>query len=321
VLRNKPRKSFKPEEIPIVCLMGTTATGKTDAAAELFEVVDSEIISVDSSLVYRGMNIGSAKPDRQFLERYPHHCVDIREPNDTYSVADFYSDAFALIQSITEKGKLPILVGGTNFYFSALEFGLTNLPRANEELREKISSEAKIYGWQAMHDRLKVMDSKRAVQIDPNDAQRIQRALEIVIESGTSVDQQNDDRKPALANPMIKIALAFSDRSYLHERIETRFDLMLEQGLQSEVEGLLQSGVDPDCSAMKMIGYRQMLEFLHNNITYDEMRSKGIAATRQLAKRQLTWLRQQSNVVWWVDFGLKQKKFDKLIEYVNQIVI
>lgn len=310
-----------PSTRPVICLMGPTATGKTDAAAQLYDAFDSEIVSVDSSLVYTGMDIGTAKPDVDFLKKYPHHLVDVRHPNDVYSAANFHRDATSLISEMTAQGKMPILAGGTMFYYSALEHGLAELPQANAELREQITEQAKQRGWPTMHAQLATLDPQRANQIETMDAQRIQRALEIVLESGTSVAEHNAKRKPSLPNPLIKIALVFSDRTYLHQRIEQRFDIMLEQGLQAEVEGLLAEGVDPQGTAMKMIGYRQMLEFLQGDTTYKEMRLKGIAATRQLAKRQLTWLRNQPNVLWWVDFGLKDKKFDKLIEYVTLLSI
>ena len=311
--------SLDKTQIPVICLMGTTATGKTDAAAQLYSSINSEIISVDSSLVYKGMDIGTAKPDLEFLAKYPHHLIDIRDPNDTYSVAEFYHDASELINNCIAQGKVPILAGGTMFYYNVLENGLSELPRANQDLRDKISEQAAKDGWPALHARLMTLDPQRAGNIEKNDAQRIQRALEIVLESGKVVSQQTVSKKKPIGYRLIKIALTFSDRSYLHDRIEQRFDIMLETGLQNEVEELLACGVDPNCTAMKMIGYRQMLEFLQGDITYQDMRLKGIAATRQLAKRQLTWLRNQSNVVWWVDFGLKDKKFEKLIQYVTQL--
>ena len=183
----------------------------------------------------------------------------------------------------------------------------------------QIEAEAKQLGWPALHRRLAELDPQRAAQIDNNDAQRIQRALEIVLLSGHTVAQHESSNMPAIANPLIKIALAFSDRSYLHQRIEQRFNTMLEMGLEQEVESLIEQGVDPQTPAMKMIGYRQMLEFLNNDATYDEMKLRGVAATRQLAKRQLTWLRNQANVLWWMDIGLKQRKFDQLLSYVQQI--
>ncbi|MBT8115538.1 MAG: tRNA (adenosine(37)-N6)-dimethylallyltransferase MiaA [Arenicella sp.] len=300
--------------------MGTTATGKTDAAAFLAEKLNGEIISVDSSLVYRGMDIGTAKPDAAFLAAHPHHLVDIRHPNETYSVAEFYRDCTRLIETISKQGKLPILVGGTHFYFKALESGLSELPQADSQLRSQINAEAELIGWQALHRRLQELDPQRADRIDPQDTQRIQRALEIVMQSGRTVAQAGSSKMPPIANPMIKIVLAFSDRSYLHKRIEERFNTMLECGLQEEVISLLEHGVAADTPAMRMIGYRQMLEFLQGDTTYEQMRLGGVAATRQLAKRQLTWLRNQANVLWWVDFGLKQKKFEPLLSYVQQIV-
>lgn len=295
--------------------MGTTATGKTDAAAAFFDRYDAEIISVDSSLVYQGMNIGTAKPDNDFLAQYPHHLVDIRHPNQTYSVADFYQDAMQTIAEIQAKDKFAVLVGGTHFYYAALSEGLSQLPKANPELRQKITEQAQQRGWPKMHQKLEQLDPESAARIDANDAQRIQRALEIVLESGETVAWHNQNRKPPLAAPMLRLALAYSDRQYLHQRIELRFDQMLEQGLQSEVEELLSNGVDQDCTAMKMIGYRQMLNYLKGDCTKQQMREQGIAATRQLAKRQLTWLRNQPRTVWWTDFGLKNKNFEQLVTF------
>ena len=315
---DNPLPPMTANEIPIVCLMGPTATGKTDAAAQLFESIDAEIISVDSSLVYQSMNIGTAKPDSEFLQRYPHHLVDIRHPNDTYSVAEFYHDVVALITRITEQGKVPVLAGGTMFYFNALENGLTELPQANTDLRQEIDQQALNLGWPAMHIRLAELDAASAARINPMDTQRIQRALEIVLSTGKTVAEHNNQRKPPLPNPLLKIALAFSDRSVLHNRIEQRFDIMLEQGLQAEIEVLLANGVDPNAPSMRMIGYRQMLEFLNNDITLEQARFKSVVATRQLAKRQLTWLRNQANVLWWIDFGLIDKNFKPLVELTRQ---
>jgi len=270
----------KPNDIPVICLMGATATGKTDAAAQVFDQFDAEIISV----------------------------------------ADFYNDTLVLIERITNDGKVPVLAGGTMFYFNALEHGLTDLPKADKGLREQIDSDAEKQGWPKLHEKLASLDPQSAKRIDPMDAQRIQRALEIVLSSGKTVAEHNGNRKSALPNPLVKIALSFSDRAVLHERIERRFDIMLEQGLQAEVEGLLASGVDADTTAMKMIGYRQMLDFLEDKMTYEDMRFKGIVATRQLAKRQLTWLRNQKNLIWWVDKGLKNKQFQPLMALIEEFL-
>ena len=215
---------------------------------------------------------------------------------------------------------LPVLAGGTMFYFNALEQGLSDLPKADQALRDEITQNAHADGWAVQHARLEALDPDSAARIDPADAQRIQRALEIVLTSGRTVASHNANRKPPLANPMLKVALAFSDRSVLHHRIEKRFDIMLEQGLQAEVEALLAGGVDPEATAMKMIGYRQMLEFLNGDLSYELMRSKGVAATRQLAKRQLTWLRNQRNVLWWIDTGLENKQFQPLVTLIRSIV-
>lgn len=298
--------------------MGPTATGKTDAAAQCTHRFAAEIISVDSSLVYRDMNIGTAKPDADFLTRFPHHLVDIRHPNETYSVADFYTDCRRHIDEITQAGRVPVLAGGTMFYFNALERGLTELPQADQTLRQAISDEATQSGWTKQHARLAAIDPHSAQRIDPMDAQRIQRALEIVLSSGKTVAEHNTLRRPPLANPMLKVALAFSDRAVLHRRIERRFDIMLERGLELEVQSLLEDGVDSSAPSMRMIGYRQMLEYLSGDLTFDNMRLKGIAATRQLAKRQLTWLRNQANVLWWVDQGLETAEFDQLTELLQK---
>ena len=311
---------LSPEKIPVVCIMGPTATGKTDAAAQLYENFDAEIISVDSSLVYTGMDIGTAKPSREFLEKYPHHFVDVRYPNDTFSVADFFNDCSALILDITKRGKMPVLAGGTMFYFNALEQGLTELPKADKQLREKISDEARRLGWPALHQRLSALDPKSGNRIDSMDAQRIQRALEIVLAGGKPVSSHNESRKLPPPNPLIKIALSFSDRAVLHERIERRFDIMLDAGLEKEVRSLLANGVSIDAPSMRMIGYRQMLEYIDGQVSFDRMREMGVVATRQLAKRQLTWLRNQGNLVWWVDHGLKNKQFQDLALFVKQFV-
>lgn len=300
--------------------MGGTATGKTDAAAALFDRVDAEIISVDSSLVYQGMDIGTAKPDQEFLKQYPHHLVNICEPNQTFSVADFYTRTMPLVERSIERGKLPILVGGTNFYFNSIEKGLAVLPKANPELRQALISEAKQIGWPKLHARLADLDIKSAQRIDVNDAQRIQRALEIVIDSGKTVAEHNAVQKPPTPYPILKIALAYSDRDYLHQRIEQRFTKMLEQGFAREVEQLLNDGVQPEATSMKMIGYRQMVAYFRGNINRQEMVAQGVAATRQLAKRQFTWLRNQSNIIWWVDFGLKDRKYKALTNFITEYI-
>lgn len=292
----KKLQTANPNSIPVLFIMGATATGKTDIAALLSEKIPSEIVSVDSSLIYRGMNIGTAKPDISFLEKYPHHLIDIRNPDETYSAADFCKDAQALISNITAKGKVPILVGGTSFYFSALENGLPNMPNANEALRAKIDAQAKELGWGRMHERLQELDPDSAKRIKPTDTQRIQRALEINELSGKPVAKLTESIS-FISNPILKVALAHPNRKYLHERIGERFDLMIEAGLEQEIDQLL-TVYAKNSPSFRMIGYKQVIEGKDNDETLDSMIEKSIIATRQLAKRQLTWLRNQSNVLW-----------------------
>ena len=303
--------------------MGPTATGKTAVAAGLVDRYPFEIISVDSSQVYRGMDIGTAKPDQEFLARYPHHLVDIRQPEETYSVADFCGDARRLIDEIIGRGNIPLLVGGAMFYFRGLERGLVELPGADEEIRQEIESRAQDLGWPAIHAELKALDSSSAGRIDPNDAQRIQRALEINLVSGQTVEQLSvmaSAQHQSTGIGMVKLALAYSDRGLLHERIAVRFDEMLGDGLVEEVDSLLRQGLDPKLPALRMIGYRQAIDYLLGTVSSDEMRNRGIAATRQLAKRQLTWLRNQSNITWWVDSGLEVGNIDDISRYINEIL-
>ena len=300
--------------------MGTTATGKTDLAAALSDVLPIELISVDSSLVYRGMNIGTAKPDKAFLANYPHALIDVREPADTYSAADFCKDAAEAIAQIHQRGNIPLLVGGTNFYFSALENGLPDLPAADAALRESIVDDAKEHGWAELHKRLAVLDSRRAAKIDPNDAQRIQRALEIVELTGGAVPEIMDDPH-STGIGLIKLALAVSDRRVLHKRIEQRFEKMLAQGLKQEVEGLLSEGVPADCTAMKMIGYRQMIDHFEGNTDLPGMSEAVKAATRQLSKRQLTWMRQQREITWFITDGLNSINNGVVVEFVTEKLV
>lgn len=310
----------KPIDIPIIFIMGTTATGKTDAAAYLSTQLPVEIISVDSSLVYRGMDIGSAKPDKVFLKKYPHHLVDIRDPDQAYSAADFVEDSVQLIKQITQRGYIPLLVGGTSFYFSALEQGLPDLPAANQSVRARILQQADERGWEYLHTKLAKLDPKSAKRINISDPQRIQRALEIIEITGNNVVPLHQTKK-AVENPILKFSLAFSDRKLLHKRIETRFQMMLDAGLIEEVQHLLEQNFDPTISAFKMIGYRQIIDFLEEKINFDRMIESGNAATRQLAKRQLTWLRNQSEVVWLVnDQCLIDKNYKGLLTYIKSYI-
>ncbi len=286
--------------LPVIFLMGPTATGKTDIAAELFKRLPIELISVDSALVYRGMDIGTAKPSREFLNNVPHRLIDICEPDETYSAARFRDDALLAIDEIHSRNRIPLLVGGTGLYFRALESGISDLPDANAEVRQRLEAEAIDIGWQAMHDRLAEIDPVSADRIHSNDPQRIQRALEVYEISGRSMtDHYEDGDASAFPFELIKIILNPGDRKKLHERIEHRFMNMLDQGLVDEVRAFHANGrFSGSLPAMRMVGYRQVWNYLDGKSDYEEMVEKAIAATRQLAKRQMTWLRKEENGIW-----------------------
>lgn len=287
---------------PIWFLMGPTAAGKTDIAVALAEIFPFEIVSVDASMVYRGMDIGTAKPGSEVLARVPHHLIDIRQPEDTYSAADFCADADGLIQDIHSRGKYPLLVGGTMFYFRALELGLPDSPTAQPELRQALEQRGRDEGWGGLYQELCRLDPNRAAQIKPTDKQRIQRALEIVMVTGRSSTEGRRNAWYHAADShytVCKLALAPSDRLWLHRRIAQRFTAMLEAGFVDEVRQLLATrGLPPELPALRMVGYRQVVQFLSEELGYNEMVRRGIAGTRQLAKRQLTWLRNQPGVTW-----------------------
>ena len=285
---------------PAIFLMGPTASGKTALAMELVQQFPCDIISVDSALVYRDMNIGTAKPTAQELAVAPHRLIDICDPHESYSAARFCEDALREMQKITRQGRIPLLVGGTMLYFRALEQGLSPLPQADAAVRERLLAQAGELGWQAMHDRLAVIDPAAAARIHPNDPQRIQRALEVYEVSGKSMTElQQLHGKPILPYSIIKLVQAPWSREILRERIAQRFELMLQQGFESEVRDLVKRyALTPDLPSMRSVGYRQMLMYLQGDYSYEEMREKGITATRQLAKRQLTWLRKEQNAVW-----------------------
>jgi len=286
--------------LPVIFLMGPTATGKTDIAAELFKRLPIELISVDSALVYRGMDIGTAKPSREFLNNVPHRLIDICEPDETYSAARFRDDAMLAIDEIHSNNRFPLLVGGTGLYFRALESGISDLPDADAEVRQRLESEANEIGWQAMHDRLAEIDPVSADRIHPNDPQRIQRALEIYEISGRSMtDHYDDGDASSFPFELIKIILNPGDRSKLHERIEHRFIKMLDEGLVDEVRAFhANDQFSGSLPAMRMVGYRQVWNYLDGETDYEGMVEKGIIATRQLAKRQMTWLRKEENGIW-----------------------
>lgn len=276
-------------------LMGPTASGKTALACALSERFPFGLISVDSALVYRGLNIGAAKPDAVTLARYPHELIDIRDPAEPYSAADFSVDAQAAMQRVQAAGKVPLLVGGTGLYFRALQRGLSGLPEADANIRAQLSEEAATLGWNAMHRRLAELDPPAAERIKPNDAQRIQRALEVITLTGQPLSaQQQGGRGQPFPWRVLKLALLPGDRAPLHGRIAQRFEAMLEQGLLDEVHALRQRGdLRPDLPAIRAVGYRQTWEHLDGLFDAAELRDRGIFATRQLAKRQITWLRSE----------------------------
>lgn len=292
-----------------IFVMGATATGKTDLAIEIAQRFPVELISVDSALIYRDMNIGTAKPDADVLSATPHFLVDIIDPEQHYSAWDFVNDTKLLIEQITRRGNMPLLVGGTMMYYHALEQGLNQLPMADQTIRNRLNSEAEEAGWPAMHKKLTAIDPDSAEKIKPNDSQRIQRALEVFEISGqtlSSLQQVKNINNDIIAN---KIILNAKDRLYLHKRIEQRFDLMLQNGLIDEVEQLKRR---PDLNltlpSMRCVGYRQVWQYLDDELSRDEMIFKSIVATRQLAKRQMTWLRKQPQENIYDCLNLHQKK-------------
>ena len=273
--------------------MGPTASGKTGVAVELVRELECEIISVDSVQVYRHMNIGTAKPDAATLAQAPHHLIDVIEPDESFSAARFRDDAQALMREITDRGKIPLLVGGTMMYFKTLLEGLSELPEADPAIRLVIESMADESGWPALHAELKRVDARTAARLEPNDSQRIQRALEVFYITNRPMSELL--KKPKYVyfpySPL-KLALLPADRSALHERIAARFEAMLELGLIGELRRLRQNyALDLSMPSMRCVGYRQTWDYLEERISLSQLREQAVAATRQLAKRQLTWLR------------------------------
>lgn len=280
-------------------LMGPTASGKTALAIELCQRLPVEIISVDSALIYRGMDIGTAKPDAAELALAPHRLIDILDPSVAYSAADFRRDALAAMTDITAQGKIPLLVGGTMMYFKALLEGLSPLPSADPEIRAQIEARAAQDGWQVLHDELGRIDPVAGARIHPNDPQRLSRALEVYYISGKTMTELTETAGENLPFNAYQFAIAPADRKILHQRIEMRFQMMLNAGFEDEVRALYQRGdLHPDLPSIRCVGYRQMWSYLAGEISYDDMVYRGICATRQLAKRQLTWLRGWEGVHW-----------------------
>lgn len=306
----------------ILTLMGPTASGKTALAIALSADFPIDIISVDSALIYRGMDIGSAKPSNEELEKYPHKLVNIKDPAESYSAAEFRNDAIKEINNSLTKGRIPLLVGGTMLYFKALIDGLSPLPAADKVIRQQIELQAQQYGWQSIHAELAKVDPISATRIHPNDPQRLNRALEIYRLTGKSLTELTEQKGDVLPFNVIQCAIECEDRKTLHQRIESRFLKMLEQGFAEEVTNLMQrKDLHLDLPSMRCVGYRQMWQYLSDDISYDEMVYQGICATRQLAKRQITWLRGWKHQLNWLssdDYHTFQKlvreKFSSFIE-------
>ena len=285
-----------------IFLMGPTASGKTDLAIRLRSQLPVEVISVDSALIYKGMDIGTAKPSKQELIRAPHRLIDILDPAESYSAMNFRDDALREMAQISAQGKIPLLVGGTMLYYKALIEGLSPLPSADERVRAEIERNAAQQGWAALHQELAKIDPISARRINPNDSQRINRALEVFYISGKTLTQLTAEKGEGLPYDVLQFAIAPQDRRLLHDRIEQRFHRMIELGFQQEVEKLYaRDDLHINLPSSRCVGYRQMWEYLQGNYGHDEMVFRGICATRQLAKRQITWLRGWQTPLHWLD--------------------
>ncbi|WP_440806009.1 tRNA (adenosine(37)-N6)-dimethylallyltransferase MiaA [Pseudomonas syringae] len=316
---------------PAIFLMGPTAAGKTDLAIELSKVLPCELISVDSALVYRGMDIGTAKPSKAQLAEFPHRLIDILDPAQSYSAADFRSDALAAMAQITARGNIPLLVGGTMLYFKALLDGLADMPAANAAVRAQLEADAQAFGWQSLHDQLAVVDPVSAARIHPNDPQRLIRALEVYRVSGMSMtahrEQQTAQSTEAAASgcqqlpyTVANLAIAPVDRKVLHQRIALRFEQMLDQGFLDEVLALRSRGdLHAGLPSIRAVGYRQVWDHLDGKLTREEMQERGIIATRQLAKRQFTWLRSWDDLHW-LD-SLASDNLSRALKYLGSVSI
>lgn len=301
---------------PAIFLMGPTASGKTDLAIQLCQELPCEIISVDSALIYKGMDIGTAKPNKEELARAPHRLIDIIDPAQSYSVAEFRRDALAAMQDISDRGNIPLLVGGTMMYYKALVDGLSELPPSDNAVRQEIELQAQTQGWQSLHDKLKKIDSVSAARIHPNDPQRLTRALEVFMITGKTLTELTEKRSNPVPFSVKQFTISPADRSVLHDRIEQRFKNMVAQGFQQEVEILRnRNDLHLDLPSIRCVGYRQMWQHLDGLYDHNEMVYKGIVATRQLAKRQLTWLRSWKNLHW-LDSSSKEN-LTKVVKVIN----
>ena len=282
-----------------IFLMGPTASGKTDLAIELMQRLPCEIISVDSALIYKGMDIGSAKPTAAELAQAPHRLIDIIDPATSYSAADFREDALRHMQEITAAGKIPLLVGGTMMYFKVLLEGLSPVPTSQPAVRQAIEVQAAEQGWEALHAELASYDPESAARLHPNDAQRVCRAIEVYRIAGKTLTELSQEKGEPLPYDVKQFAIAPTDKAILHERIERRFNLMVDAGFEEEVQALYQrDDLHLDLPSMRCVGYRQMWEYLDGKLDHDEMIFRGVVATRQLAKRQMTWLKNWNNLIW-----------------------
>lgn len=292
-------QSSSIKQPPVICLMGPTASGKTALALALCDALPCDIVSVDSALIYRDMDIGTAKPTDEELVKYPHRLINLRDATQSYSAAEFCHDALNEIDLIRAKNRIPLLVGGTMMYFKSLIEGISPLPAANSDIRKKIEAEAEQYGWQALHEKLQEVDSVSAKRIHPNDPQRITRALEVFRLTGKTLTQLTEVKGVKLEGDILQFAITPKERSTLHTRIEFRYQQMVEQGFEQEVTKLKARGdLHDNLPSIRCVGYRQMWQYLNGEFDHKEMVFRGICATRQLAKRQLTWLRSWQNLHW-----------------------
>lgn len=309
---------------PAIFLMGPTASGKTDLAIRLRQTLPVEVISVDSALIYKGMDIGTAKPSADELALAPHRLIDILDPSESYSVMNFRDDALREMAEITAQGKIPLLVGGTMLYYKALLDGLSPLPSAEPVIRAQIEARAEQYGWPALHAELLKIDPVSGARINPNDSQRINRALEVFYISGKTMTELTAEQGEGIPYNISQFAIAPQDRAVLHQRIEQRFQKMIDLGFEQEVRRLFERGdLSADLPSIRCVGYRQIWEYLSGEVSLDEAVFKGICATRQLAKRQITWLRGWGSEITWLDSldpdGAFQKMHEKVAQNVNKL--
>lgn len=299
-------------------LMGPTASGKTDLAIALRQELPVEVISVDSALIYKGMDIGTAKPSKEELALAPHRLIDILDPAESYSAMNFHADALREMADITAQGKIPLLVGGTMLYYKALLEGLSPLPSADPAIRAEIESRAAQHGWATLHQELVKIDPVAGARINPNDSQRINRALEVFYITGKTMTELTAQQGEALPYNILQFAIAPQDRAVLHQRIEQRFHKMIELGFEEEVKRLfLRKDLHINLPSIRCVGYRQMWEYLQGDISLDEAIFKGICATRQLAKRQITWLRGWQGELTWLDSLAPTSSKAKMVEKID----